>query len=212
LASPKVKELTEEISVRGTVPEADQDAMRFELQLSDGRKVKAPIAAPHFDTILEAFTGYKTGTRVLLEGIGRFDRTERLLGFESVEHASTLDALDVSTRLEELSALEDGWFEGQGQAPTEEDLAWFASMIEQYYEDELPLPHLYPTVTGGIQAEWSLGSTEATLEVDLASRTGSWHALNMSADDENDRDLDLVKPEDWRWLAAQMQQLAQSTA
>ena len=41
LASSRVKELTEEITIRGTVPEADQDDMGFEVQLPDGRKIRA---------------------------------------------------------------------------------------------------------------------------------------------------------------------------
>ena len=40
--------------------------MTFELQLFDGRKVKAPIAAQHLDTILEAFNRYQNGACVAL--------------------------------------------------------------------------------------------------------------------------------------------------
>ncbi len=94
LASTTVTELTEETSVRGTVPEADQDDMTFEIQLFDGRKIKSPVFPQHLDIILEAFNGYKNGTRILLQGIGRFDRRERLLRFDSIEHASVLDPLE----------------------------------------------------------------------------------------------------------------------
>lgn len=212
LASPKVQELTEETTERGTVPEADQDAMRFELQLLDGRKVKAPIAAQHFDTVLEAFSGYKTGMRVLLKGIGRFDRNERLLGFESIEHVSALDPLDVPTRLEELRTLEPGWCEGSGQTPSHSGLDWLSSMIEQYYPDDLPLPHLYPTLEGGVQAEWSIDSVDMTLEIDLAAKSGSWHALNMATEEEGVRDVDLGNPGGWRWLNRELQQLIAKSA
>ena len=115
-ASSDLKELTEEVSIRGVVPEADQDDMTFEVQLIEGRKVKAPIAPQHLDTILEAFNGYQAGLRVLLQGIGRFSRSDRLLGFDSIEHLSILDALDVQSQLEELATLQDGWIEGFGQA------------------------------------------------------------------------------------------------
>ena len=66
LASSSVKELTEETVVRGSIPEVDQDDMTFELQLIDGRKVRAPMADQHLETILEAFNAYRArgATRV----------------------------------------------------------------------------------------------------------------------------------------------------
>ena len=62
--------LIEETSIRGIVPEADQDHMTFEVQPIVGQKVQAPIPPQHLDTILEALRGYKNGARVLLQGIG----------------------------------------------------------------------------------------------------------------------------------------------
>ena len=51
------------------------------------------IAPQHLDTIREAFNGYKDGLHVLFQGIARFNRSDRLLGFDSIEHMSVLDEL-----------------------------------------------------------------------------------------------------------------------
>jgi len=212
LASSKVNELTEETSVRGTVPEADQDNMTFQVQLIDGRKVKAPIAAQHLDTIIHAFNYYKPGTRVLLQGIGRFNRNERLLGFDSIEHVSILDALDIPARLDELRSLKDGWLEGEGQAPSHEGLDWLSQVFGQHYPDDLLLPFLYPTAEGGIQAEWSLEPNEVTLKIDLGAHAGQWHALNMETDVEASRELNLNDAGDWQWLVKQIQQMSGGAA
>lgn len=211
LASSAVRELTEETSVRGAIPEADQDDMTFEVQLIDGRKVRAPMAAQHVDAILEAFNGYKSRTRVLLQGIGRFSRNDRLLGFESIEHVSILDPLDIPARLDELRLLQPGWLEGQGQPPSQEGLDWLSLTFSQQYPDDLLLPFLYPTAEGGIQAEWSLAGTEVTFEIDLASHVGQWHALNMDAAVEETRELNLGDANDWRWLTEQIRQMAGGT-
>jgi hypothetical protein len=207
LASSAVKELTEETYVRGAVPEADQDDMTFEVQLIDGRKVRAPIATPHLDAILEAFNGYKSGTRVLLQGIGRFSRNDRLLGFESIEHVSILDLLDISARLDDLRLLQPGWLEGQGEPPAQEGLDWLSSVFNQQYPDDLPLPFLYPTAEGGIQAEWSLAKTEVTFAIDLTSHVGQWHALRMDVGAEETRELNLGDTNDWQWLIEQLQRM-----
>ena len=200
----EVKELTEELAVRGVVPEADQDEMTFEIQLLDGRKVKAPIAPQHLDTIREAFNGYKDGRHILFQGIGRFNRNDRLLGFDSIEHLSILDALDVDMQLDQFRLMEDGWLEGDGLAPPKSGLDWLADAFEQHFPEEAPLPHLYPTEMGGVLAEWSIGPNEITFEVDLGTHVGEWHALNLNSNTALERTLNCNDDEDWRWLVTQL--------
>jgi len=207
LASSRMKELTDETSVRGSVPEADQDNVTFEVQLIEGRRVKAPLDPQHFDTILEAFNNYQNGTRVLLQGIGRFNRNERLLRFDSIEHVTILDPLDIPSRIEELRLLKDGWLEGSGKGPSQEGLEWLAKAFSQHYPEDLSLPFLYPTVEGGVQAEWTLAPAEITLEIDLETRQGNWHVLNTETDAEESRVLELEKTAEWQWLTEEIQRL-----
>ncbi|MHB0981313.1 MAG: hypothetical protein ACYC5Q_14805 [Thermoleophilia bacterium] len=211
LASSKVRELTEETLVRGTVPEADQDDMTFQVQLVDGRKVCAPIEAQHFDTIIEAFNGYKVGARVLLQGIGRFNRTERLLGFDSIEHMSMIEPTDIGARLEDLRSVKDGWLEGEGRGLSPDGLDWLAHAFDQRYSDDLPMPFLYPTEEGGIQAEWSLGANEITLEIDFSARTGNWHLLDIATDQDESRTLELDEDREWEWLVTRIEQIVGGT-
>lgn len=207
LASSRMKELTDETSVRGSVPEADQDNMTFEVQLIEGRRLKAPLDPQHFDTILEAFNNYQTGARVLLQGIGRFNRNERLLRFDSIEHVTILDSLDIPARLDELRLLKDGWLEGSGKAPSHEGLEWLAKVFSQQYPDDLSLPFLYPTAEGGVQAEWTLAPAEMTLDIDLETRHAEWHALDTKTDAEDARELNLGEADDWLWLTAEIRRL-----
>jgi hypothetical protein len=186
------------------VPEADQDEMTFEIQLLDGHKVKAPIAPQHLDTIREAFNGYKDGLHVLFQGIGRFNRNDRLLGFDSIEYLSILDSLDVDTQLDQCRLMEDGWLDGGGLAPPKSGLDWLADVFEQHFPEEAPLPHLYPTETGGVQAEWSIGPNEVTFEVDLDTHFGEWHVLNMDTNASFERNLNCDDDEEWKWLVTQL--------
>lgn len=203
----KAREFTEETCVRGTVPEADQDDMNFEVQFADGQKVRAPMTAQHLDTILEAFNGYKNGTRVFLEGIGRFSRADRLVAFDSVEHVSILDALDIPARLDEFKTLKDGWLEGHGKAPSHEGLNWVATAFKRFYPAELPLPYLFPNEEGGIQAEWSFGANELSVEIDLVKHEGTWHSLDIATDREETLTLDLNEERDWNRMTAFIQEV-----
>jgi hypothetical protein len=207
-ASSQVQDLTEEVTLRGTIPEADQVKMTFEIQEVNGAKVTAPFATQHRNTVLEAFNGYLAGTRVLLKGIGRFNRNDRLQKIESVEHISILDPNDIAARLEEFRCLRDGWLEEKGIAPNKEGLVWLTNIFETYYPDDLPLPFLYPTAEGGVQSEWSLAEHELSLEVNFSSHRGEWHSLNMQDhQDETFRDLNLDDANDWQWMIDQIARL-----
>ena len=102
LFASKVSVVTDEIMLRGVIPEADQEKMKFEIKLIDGSKVVAPIATEYMKTVLDAFQGYKENLKVVLRGIGKFNRHEKLISIESIEHISILDPLDVPARIDEL--------------------------------------------------------------------------------------------------------------
>jgi hypothetical protein len=205
-ASKSTELLSEEAEVRGAVPAADQDKKSFEIRLFDGRKVKASYGPQHAESVLEAFSGYESGTRALVQGIGRFNRNRKLQDFEVVEHVTVLDALDVASRIDELRQLGDGWLDGHGRAPLGAHLDWFAAAFESHFANDLPLPHVYPTESGDLQAEWTLGAVDITLEVDLVSRNAHWHALDLKADRAEERDWDLGSDQAWEELAAALRQ------
>lgn len=204
LASSAIQNWTEEVRLRGCVPEADQEKMTFQLQVINGQKVSAPIDTQHLATVLEAMAGYFHGTRVLLEGIGRYNRLGRLQSIDAVEHISILDANDVGARIEELRALKNGWLDGLGFAPSADGLTWFSKTFEMQYPEDLPLPFIYPTAEGGIQAEWSLSTHEISLEINLEARTGEWHDHDSATGGADTWALNLAEPEEWGRLAAKI--------
>ena len=199
-ASKSADSLAEEVDVRGSVPEADQQKRTFEIALAAGGRVKAPYARQHAEAILEAFHGFGEGARILVHGIGRFSRDRKLQQFEKVEDVMPLDALDVPSRIDELRQLKDGWLEGSGLAPRSEHLDWFAAAFERHYPDDLPLPRIYPTESGDLQAEWSLARDEVSLEINLSSHQASWHALARVGNAENTFAVDLGTDLAWAEL------------
>jgi hypothetical protein len=114
----------------------------------------------------------------------------------------------VCARLAELRLLRDGWLEGTGTAPAAAGLDWLTSKFAQAFPADLPLPFVYPTPEGGIRLEWSLGSQDCTVDVDLATRGARLHALNLSSDEEREDNLNLNEPADWARLVDQIQRIA----
>ncbi|OOV35187.1 hypothetical protein BO91_00570 [Candidatus Synechococcus spongiarum LMB bulk10E] len=205
----EITELTLESTLRGTVPEADQEKMTFELKQIYGKKIVADIPEHYREVIINAFNRYRDNYRILVHGVGRYDRRDCLSGLETIEQISPLEPLDVPARLDELRHMQDGWLDGGGKAPSHQGLDWLSASFQQNFPDELPLPHLYPTPEGRIEAEWSLGSHSIILEFHLDTHQGDW--LQFSKDSENEesvRSLDLDQIEEWHWLATEISSFA----
>lgn len=70
----------------------------------------------------------------------------------------------VLVRLAELSALEDGWYDGTGQAPSEQDSALVGALVSLAMTLHVAAPRLYPMHNGGIRCEWRCGTRDVIAE------------------------------------------------
>ena len=140
------------------------------------------------------------------------DRQDHLKAFESIEHISPLDPLDVTLRLAALYELQPGWLDGKGHAPDPTHTQWLAAAFEENFDASLPLPYIYPTAEGGIQAEWSLGDWEASLEIDLLAKCACFQALNLVSHALHDIGLALSDSAGWQQLNTILHQIDRSAA
>lgn len=186
--------LTDEITVRGMVSELDQSKMSFELQMPGGRKIAAKVDAIHLDVILEATRGYRTGVKVSVSGVGRFDRYERLHSFDVIEDAAIIETNDPLARIDELRLLKVGWLDGRGLVPSTAEFDWLEGFFADFYPPTLPSPYIYPTEDGGVQLEWRTGNQDLSLEIDLAGLSGDLHGLNIETQQEMSEVLSLDDP------------------
>jgi hypothetical protein len=212
IRASQVDTWTEETALRARVYEADQKKETFEFELSDGARAKAPLDDKYRDAVFDAFKKYREGAYVLIQGVVQRDRADRLKGFESIEHVTPLDALDVTLRLEQISALNDGWLDGKGLAPAKDKLLeWLANEFDANFDADLPLPYLYPTPEGGIQAEWTINDWSVTFEINLIEQRGEYQALNLRDHSCTELQIPLSKREGWNQLNEALKQLEQHT-
>ncbi|GAB4524788.1 MAG: hypothetical protein Tsb0020_42870 [Haliangiales bacterium] len=196
----KLQSTTEEVILRGGIHEANQETMSFELRLVDGRKASGPISEEYRDSIMDAFNGYRDGIRVAIRGIARFSRAGRLEDIVDVDSVSLLDPLDVAARVDELRSLKDGWLEGHGEAPSDAALTWFTDTFDTQFDDELPLPYVFPTEAGGLRLEWELGGADISVDMDLQARRGEYHSLAPDGSTETTGTLELGVAAGWAKL------------
>ena len=118
---------------------------------------------------------------------------------------------DIRAQLDELRLLKDGWLEGEGTSPPKPSLDWLEDAFDRLFPDDAPLPHLYPTETGDVQAEWSIGSIEISLDLNLGTHSGEWHALDTETGGLEERTLNGDDNSDWKWLARRIAAMVEAT-
>ena len=195
LRASQAESWTEETTLKGRIPEVDQADHSFELELRNGTKIKAPLLEAHRKTVLAALSSYPSGPLVAIKGVIERDRADRPKRFESVEHITSLDPLDIETRLEELALLKDGWLDGKGKALDQGSLKRLALAMERWFDADLPLPYLYPTPEGGVQAEWSLGQAEVSLEFSFPGLNAALQVVDLVTGECQDHELPLGEEE-----------------
>jgi hypothetical protein len=203
----EIETWTEELSLRGRVATINQEKRNFVLVLPDGRQIAGPLTDQHWTAVLEAVQAYRQGGYVIVQGVVEKDRQGHLRGFESVEHISPLDPLDVTLRLSAITELEAGWLDGKGQVPEPGHSHWLAQAFDENFDVNLPLPHLYPTAEGGIQAEWTFGDWEVSLEIDLSTRQGAYQALHLLTQNQRDETIMLSDQVGWQRLNTVLKQM-----
>lgn len=182
-------ELTDEVVIRGRVPELDQPKLTCEVEGADGRRITVKFDQMMLDTVLEATRGYRSGVKVSISGIGRFDRLERLQLVEATEEVVIIDATDPLARLDELRLLKPGWLDGTGKVPSKTEFDWLEDFFLNHYPSSLPTPYIYPTEDGGILLEWRIGTFDISLEIDMHKKTAEYHSLETNTGNEEFKEL-----------------------
>ncbi len=195
---------THKIYLRGTVPEVDQKKMTFQLHQIYGSDLTCSIQDQHREIIMDAFNEYKNNARILIEGIGLYTGRNTLQSVKLIDCVRILDPLDVPARLDKLRNMGDSWLDGDGLTPSHAGLDWLTNVFNKFYAKDLPLPHTYPTLEGGIQMEWSRSDNSVILEIDIQNHSAECFSFSRYSD-VLEFTLNLDVPDHWQRLATEIQ-------
>ena len=120
----------------------------------------------------------------------------------SAKAAPAADPLDITRQLDDMRA------DARRATP---GLIWLAERFSAYYPDSLPRPYLRPTPESRVQAEWTLGAYDASMEIDLDARSAQWRCLARHTGQSDERRLNLKRASAWKWLAGEVQRLGSDT-
>ena len=200
-------EYRSEEGLRGSIIELNAKTHTFTFELIGGAKVSGPYGEAVANTAHDALKEYEnSGAFALVRAVVVRDQSDGLKKIESVSHIEVLDALDVSARIDQLLLLRDGWHDGEGLAPAHDGLRWFTGAWESHWPSDAPLPCVFPTPEGGIQAEWVIASLSISAEIDLTKKRAALLAVNtQSGDIVTDETFDLASDAGWKAIAQRVQ-------
>jgi len=177
-----------EVDLAGSIAEVDWEKSSFRLRLADGGQINVTMPDSFHNKAREF--GGKTRHLVSLKGVATFDSWDRLQKLVSVDSLEVTKNYAISTRFDEISQLENGWFEGIGLAPDADALACVSEKLIIDYPEKLPLPQIAPKQDGNLLLEWNVEG-DPSLDIDLANSQASFHAFGtLNEDVERDFNLD----------------------
>ena len=120
--------------------------------------------------------------------------------------------LDVDRQIDRLLSIKPGWLDGDGESPDPGGLAWLREVLHSRttFNSQI-VPYLYPTEDGNVQAEWTIGTVSADLEINLANHHAIWGWSDLSSSDSGERFLDLNEETNWIWLSKTLTSLAETS-
>lgn len=78
--------------------------------------------------------------------------------------------------------------------------AWFDAQLEE----DSPLPRVYPTPEGGVEAEWLIGRRDVSIEFDPSQGRVEWHVLNLETNEAEDQSFAFDEASDMQALGARL--------
>ena len=192
-------EYSEKIKENILIPSIDKKNQVFKIEIN-GTIIECPFTKDFQETIFAAFQEYENKTLVSIKATGVFNENNKLIHIEDIESMDILDPFDVSVRLTSLSNLEDKWYDGiDGQVLNKERLNLFNDYFDNFFNNALILPAIFPTIKGDIVLEWKKNDNEISLEVNLSNLNSTLFYFDMQ-DDDNDFETELNLDSEENWL------------
>ncbi|WP_288438461.1 hypothetical protein [uncultured Chryseobacterium sp.] len=176
----------------------DKKNQIFNIELNNST-FEHPIINDFLDTINLAFQEYENKTLVSLKATGVYNEQLKLVHIEDIQSMDVLDPYDVNVRLQDLLLLEDKWYDGiQGKALDKEKTNIFEITFKNYFNSNLQLPAIFPTLNGDILLEWKKDDIEISLEVSLKDLNAELLYFDMNNDNQDfQKTIDLNTASSW---------------
>lgn len=176
------------ISLNGYIEEVDFAKSSFRLKMVDNSPAVVIPMPDSFHNTARTYGG-RERHQISVVGVGTYDSYERLQKVISIESLEVTKNYVISARLDEISQLQNGWFEGSGMAPNPDSLSRFSEKLIADYPEKLPIPLIISKQDGNLLFEWK-AEGDPSLDIDLTNLEASYHAFGAN-DEDVERDFQL---------------------
>lgn len=190
LTRPGVDMLTDEVELIVKLGDVRPKEHSITIELVDGRSIAATVTDQQLEELSDVRVGEFGLSWLRASGIGSFDRSQQLQRVDEVTVIELLDPMDPRVQLEKLKVLRDGWLDGDGSPLSLDLLARVGTWFDEHLSEDTPLPRLYPTPEGGVEAEWLIGRLDISIEFDEAAGIVEWHAMDLDSGKADEKTID----------------------
>lgn len=190
LTRPGVQMLTDEVELVVKLEDVRPKEHSITIELVDGRSISATVTDQQLEELSDVRVGEFGLSWLRASGIGSFDRSQQLQRLDEVTVIELLDPMDPRVQLEKLKVLQDGWLDGDGSPLSLDLLARVGTWFDEHLSEDTPLPRLYPTPEGGMEAEWLIGRLDISIEFDEAAGVVEWHAMDLDTGKADEKTVD----------------------
>ena len=177
---------TREVHNAGTVAALSWEKETFQLRLTDGAIVVAPLPDFFREGVVNA--GGKARILTQIRCIGQFDAYDHLQKVVETLQVETVVNYALAAQFEKLGAVEDGWMEGSGRRVDAGLISRVSDCLLSTFPEDLAFPFICPTPTGGIFLEWTLGDWMLSAEFFAGSTQCELQAVNTKTSEVLDED------------------------
>lgn len=177
LASAHRETYEAEADVVGLVEELDAKKKTGILRVQ-GNPVSFVFDDPFFIDLKNALGSSVINARV--KGIGVFDANDRLGAIIEIDQLECIPHYGLVSKIDALASLADGWLEGNGIAPTSDNLNWFTNEVANNFPESLEYPSVAPSEEGHVILEWIRPKARIELEVNFSDQKLELYASNLT--------------------------------
>lgn len=167
-----------EADVVGLVEELDAKKKTGILRLLGKDAISFIFDDPFFIDLKSALGSPVIHARV--KGIGVFDVNDRLGSIIEIDQLECLPHYGLVSKIDALAALSDGWLEGHGIAPRNEDLNWLSNEVAKNFPEALEYPSVAPSEDGHVILEWIRPQSRIELEFNFTDKKIELYATQLT--------------------------------
>lgn len=112
----------------------------------------------------------------------------------------------INSRLHDLTKLESGWNEGEGEPFDISLVNRLSECFSHNYPKHMPEPHIYPDLDNIVRFEWQFKTNHVDMDINLSSMDSTVYCYDTDSDFLDEEQANLNSSSFWKSLETKIAQ------